>query len=172
MKKKRMIVTSVSFVAPFTMNGFTAGRRYYSNDGAYIWQKETTTGEVVGISRTGVTDDEGKDRVVCLFETSLFNGETLVARIEHEYDENAIIRKRNRYRRMVINAFAMYAARWWKFSKKQARAWGRMQAEPFFYDDGTLVEDTTVSDHVEQFKLWEIDQETFNAAVYEEMSCW
>lgn len=171
MKQKSMIATAVSFVAPFTMNGFTAGRRYFSNDGAYIWQK-ATSGEVYGISRTGVTDDNGKDRVVCLVETSLFNGETLVARIEHEYDENAVIRKRNRYRRMVINAFAMYASRWWSMSKKQARAWGRMQAEPFFYDDGTLVENTIISDYVDLAKLWEVDQELFNDAVYEEMSCW
>ncbi|AUV57163.1 hypothetical protein FDJ47_gp49 [Enterobacter phage Ec_L1] len=170
MKEKYMRATSVSFVAPYTMNGFTAGKRYFSNEGAYIWQREN--GDVYGISRTGVTDDDGQDRVVCLVETSIFNGETLVARIEHEYDENAVIRKRNRYRHMVINAFAMYARRWWNMSKKQARAWGRMHAEPFFYNDGSLVEDTIVSDYVDSAKLWEVDQELFNDAVYEEMSCW
>lgn len=170
MKEKYMRATAVSFVAPYAMNGFTAGRRYFSNEGARIWQGPN--GDVFGISGTGVTDDNGQDRVVCLFETSIFNGETLVARIEHEYDENAVIRKRNRYRRMVINAFAMYASRWWNMSKKQARAWGRMQTEPFFYNDGTLVENTIVSDYVDSAKLWEVDQELFNDAVYEEISCW
>lgn len=171
MKTKHMVATAVSFVAPYTMNGFTAGRRYFSNDGAYIWQKDDTR-EVYGVSRTGVTDDNGKDRVVCFIETSLFKGETLVPRIEHEYDANAVTRKRNRYRKMTINAFAKYAKRWWKFNNKQARAWGRMQAEPFFYDDGSFVGDTIIADYIESCDIWDIDQELFDDAVYEEISCW
>lgn len=170
MKEKYMRATAVSFVAPFTMNGFTAGRRYFSNKGAYIFQHPN--GDVYGITRTGVTDDDGQDRVVCLVETSIFNGETLVPRIEHEYDEIAVARKVKRYRRMAINAFAMYARRWWSMSKKQARAWGRMQAEPFFYNDGDVVPGTVIHDFIEQCDIWEVDQELFNDAVYEEVSCW
>lgn len=168
MKQKRMIATEVSFVAPFTMNGFTAGRRYHSIPGAYIWRH--SNGEVFGIN--DVEDDDGKSRTICLVESSVFNNETLVARIEHEYDECAVIRKRNRYRRMMINSFADLAEKWLRMSKKQARAWGRMHTEPFFHNDGAVVSGTILADSLDCCKPWEVDQTLFDDVAMEEVSCW
>lgn len=166
MKTKNMIVTAVSFVAPYSVGShFTAGWRYYSK--GYVAQDN---GRPIGANFPCNFEVEAH----VYFDTSShFNGEAVVYRIEHQYDADAVERKKKRYRHMTIRAFAKIAKRWCGMSDKQAKAWGRIQSEPYFYDDGSLVKDTVVHDFAELLnKPWEVDQATFDYAVEEELSCW
>jgi len=177
-KGDKFIITSASFIAPQSINGFIANKRY-SLEGC----KADNQGRVIyGLA----VNDDGQEHYVDNITSRTFS-EFAVANVHSSYNNHAAQKKALRHRHMMIRAFVKlgHSYGWcdskikrtcFNINRKRGnkrethtlKEWARQMASPYFNDDGSLAK----VDYMIEEPDHEIDQEFFDAMAEEDLSNW
>jgi len=177
-KGDKFIITSASFIAPESVDGFTANLRYSLN---------RCYADIEGSVTYGFCDDDsgietyiGNDRLGPFDEMLVFN-------IESSYDNHAAQKKALRHRHMLIRAFVKLGHSYgWcdskikrtcfninrkrgnKYETHTLKEWARQMAAPYFNDDGSLAN----IDYMIETPDHEITQDFFDEMAEEDLTNW
>lgn len=192
-KGDKFIITSASFIAPQSIDGFTANKRYQLYNVSYgdiRYGFSHSTSKDLPIYGLALNDDGVEFLVGNIGLRShvgrrLFS-ELVVFNIESSYDNHRAQKKALRHRHMLIRAFVKLGHSYgWcdskikrtcfninrkrgnKYETHTLKEWARQMAAPYFNDDGSLAKIDYMIDEQDH----EIDQEFFDAMAEEDLNC-